>query len=185
MATVSITTPSDGQTIDASDVATPLNTIVTEINGNLDSNNIAEGGVVPNSLTDGTGTSWAWQSWTPTYNNLVAGNGTITAKYIQIGKTVHFRFHVVCGSTTALGNSITITYPVTPAAEYGTSRTVFGNIQGGDVGANNYFGWVTSNASTTNMILVWNDGTAGGATTFPFTETTGDFLTVTGTYEAA
>jgi hypothetical protein len=43
MATISISTPSDGQTIDASDVNSPLNTIVAAINGNLDNDNIATG----------------------------------------------------------------------------------------------------------------------------------------------
>jgi hypothetical protein len=40
MGTVSLTLPSDGQTIDASDVNNPLNTILNEFNGNIDDNNI-------------------------------------------------------------------------------------------------------------------------------------------------
>lgn len=52
MGTISITTPSDGQTIDASDVTTPLNTIVAEINGNLDSNNITDGGITSAKLAE-------------------------------------------------------------------------------------------------------------------------------------
>lgn len=45
MGTISVTWPSDGDTIDASDVSTPGNTIVNAINGNLDSNNLANGAV--------------------------------------------------------------------------------------------------------------------------------------------
>lgn len=45
MALISITTPNDGESIDASDVANPLNTIVAEINGNLDANNLAASAV--------------------------------------------------------------------------------------------------------------------------------------------
>src|SRR5207253_1317172 len=33
----------------------------------------------------------AWQSWTPTWTNLTVGNAVQACKYIQIGKTVHFR----------------------------------------------------------------------------------------------
>lgn len=43
MATVSTTLPSDGQTIDASDVNTPINAILSEFNGNIDDNNIKTG----------------------------------------------------------------------------------------------------------------------------------------------
>lgn len=43
MGTVSTTLPSDGQTIDASDVNTPINAILSGINGNLDDDNIKTG----------------------------------------------------------------------------------------------------------------------------------------------
>lgn len=40
MGTISTTLPSDGQTIDASDVNTPINAILSEFNGNIDNDNI-------------------------------------------------------------------------------------------------------------------------------------------------
>lgn len=43
MGTVSTTLPSDGQTIDSSDVNTPINAILAEFNGNIDDNNIKTG----------------------------------------------------------------------------------------------------------------------------------------------
>ena len=43
MGTVSTSLPSDGQTIDASDVNTPINAILSEFNGNIDDNNIKSG----------------------------------------------------------------------------------------------------------------------------------------------
>lgn len=43
MATISLSLPSDGQTIDAADVNTPFNTVAAAINGNLDNDNIASG----------------------------------------------------------------------------------------------------------------------------------------------
>lgn len=46
MGTVSVSLPSDGETIEAADYNTPLNTIVNEINGNLDNNNIKSGAAI-------------------------------------------------------------------------------------------------------------------------------------------
>lgn len=46
MATISVSLPSDGQTIDAADYNTPINTIVNEINGNLDNANIKTGAAI-------------------------------------------------------------------------------------------------------------------------------------------
>lgn len=49
MATVSTTLPSDGQTIDASDVNTPINAILAEFNGNIDNDNIKTGANISGS----------------------------------------------------------------------------------------------------------------------------------------
>lgn len=50
MGTVSVSLPSDGQTIDAADYNTPINTIVSEINGGLDENNLSDGSVTSEKL---------------------------------------------------------------------------------------------------------------------------------------
>jgi hypothetical protein len=49
MATISVSLPSDGSTADVADVNTPINTIVTEINGNLDNANIKSGAAISGS----------------------------------------------------------------------------------------------------------------------------------------
>lgn len=49
MATVSTTLPSDGQTIDAADVNTPINAILSEFNGNIDNDNIKTGANISGS----------------------------------------------------------------------------------------------------------------------------------------
>lgn len=46
MGLVTITTPNDGETADAADVATPLNAIIDVINGSIDQNNLADNSVV-------------------------------------------------------------------------------------------------------------------------------------------
>lgn len=53
MANISVSLPSDGETIDAADYNTPINTIVNEINGNLDNSNIdAAAAIAGSKLAD-------------------------------------------------------------------------------------------------------------------------------------
>jgi hypothetical protein len=59
MGTISVSLPSDGTTADVADYNTPINTIVTLVNGNLDNANIASGAAIAGSklASDGvTGT---------------------------------------------------------------------------------------------------------------------------------
>jgi hypothetical protein len=63
-------------------------------------------------------TSWvqlinpnAWTSYTPTTGNLTLGNGTITAKYNVVGKTIFLAIRFVLGSTSAISGSPTFTLP--------------------------------------------------------------------------
>lgn len=49
MATISVSLPADGQTIDAADINTPINTIVADYNGNIDNTNIASGANIAGS----------------------------------------------------------------------------------------------------------------------------------------
>ena len=56
-----------------------------------------------------------WQDWTPTLTNATQGNGTITARYVQIGKLVVGMFTFTLGSTSAISGDVNITLPVTGA----------------------------------------------------------------------
>lgn len=54
MSTISVSLPSDGETIDASDYNTPINTIVNDHNGNIDNSNIAAAAAIAGTkLADG------------------------------------------------------------------------------------------------------------------------------------
>lgn len=82
---------------------------------------IADSAVLPENLLTGTGTSWAWQSWTPTFTNL--SGGTLNyAKYTRVGKTVHFRFKYTLGGA-GMGTDPRITLPIAPHADYVASDT--------------------------------------------------------------
>lgn len=189
MATISITVPSDGTTIDASDVATPLNTIVSEINGSIDSDNIASGGVVPNNLTSGTGTSWAWQSWTPTWTNLTVGNATVNSHYVQIGKTVHFYINLTLGSTSSVSGDVSFTLPVTASSNFTTSQPI-GIVRIRDSGVATYMGNTEIKSNADAYARVHNASSTYVAqqsisSTIPMTWATGDTMQIEGTYEAA
>lgn len=132
----------------------------------------------------------AWSSWTPTLTNLTQGNGTITAKYIQTGKTVHYRFKFVLGSTSAVGSGPTFTLPVAAHADYVAIQDVYGSANMVDAGTAAYVGRLRATSTTVGLLLAEN---AGGAltvdnsvsSTVPFTWATGDSISVYGTYEAA
>lgn len=187
MGTVSITTPSDGDTIDAADVNNPFNTIVNAINGNLDSNNVSAGGLTPANLVSGTGTSWSWQAWTPTLANLTLGNGTSVGKYIQIGKTVHFRWIFTLGSTSAVGTAPTITLPISPTGLTANDHVAFGTLY--DSSATQPY-WTRAVFVSGSIIKVFALNGATGpdgniSATGPFTWAVSDTMQLTGTYEAA
>lgn len=125
---------------------------------NVTNGKFADGLIIPNNLVTGTGASWAWQSWTPTFTVLDVGNGTHASKYIQIGKTVICRLQFILGSSSTIGTGIpTFTLPVTAVA----------------LGPSTYLGIVRLNTSTSSI------GTIRLATT-----TTGDIVSQnsSGTY---
>lgn len=82
---------------------------------------ITDAAVTPAKLVAGTGTGWAWQSWTPTWTNLTVASSTVTAKYVQIGKTVFYRVCVVLGGGNVPSGSVSFTLPVTSVVYAGTS----------------------------------------------------------------
>lgn len=181
--------PSDGQTIDAADVNTDLGGLIDEFNKDVGNSKISNSAITPEKILTGTGSSWAWQSWTPTWTGVTVGNGTVTAKYTQIGKTVLWRVSLVFGTTSAVAGTIQITLPVA-SVTYPT----FANVGSGTL-------WDASAAAINPAITLWNSTTVieiipqGASTTYvtnsvatstaPFTWTTSDYIQATGFYEAA
>ena len=150
--------------------------------------NYTDGSILPEHLTTGTGTSWAWASWTPTLTNMTEGNGTKTGKYIQIGKTVFFKFQFTLGSTSAMGTDPQFSVPVTAIAS--DANSVIGQSVYRDAGTETYFGSVYLNATTTAKFnsnatdATWLRASATPPdSTRPFTWTTNDIITAVGFYE--
>jgi hypothetical protein len=151
-----------------------------------------KGGTTGQVLAKATNTDldfiWAdkgstWTTWTPTLTNITLGNGTVTARYQQLGKTVSIYFKFLLGSTSAVSGNPTITLPV---------NSVYENIAPAyiqDAGTNNYYGIFTVNGGTGTFVMQNVAGTypsfAGISSTVPMTWTTNDYLYSNISYEVA
>lgn len=137
----------------------------------------------------------AWQSWTPTLSGLFDdAKWTKTCKYIQIGKTVHYRLMLVASTTTPMsgaGNPL-FTLPVTAVDYAPAAGSIFVIGTGGSTDANGgtFLTTASFNSTTTAKLRVHGAGSSYvgsdvASSTIPFTWTTSDEITISGTYEAA
>ena len=135
--------------------------------------------------TDLTGLAGAWQTWTPTITGWGTSNYTLDAKYVQIGKTVHFSFIMsVTGANTG-GTSLSFTLPVTAriANNCVVSTSLVSN-------GNQYVG-MSRNTSTTSLGVFSLTTATGLVQTADLTASSPaiwknlDAIRVNGTYEAA
>jgi hypothetical protein len=53
--------------------------------------------------------SYTWQTWTPTFTGLTTGNGTLNARYLQIGPLTTVYVSFVLGSTSSITGGVVIT----------------------------------------------------------------------------
>ena len=183
MATISLTLPSDGQTIDASDVNNPFNTIAAEVNGNLDNSNIKAGAAIERSKIAGFTDGWESLGYAPTtitalgnrsYTVLVPSVDTTSAtsvgQRLKLPRTVqaptymggafngtshYFTKVTPTGTLSTVTNNFTIMTHVELTA-YGSVQTVCGRA---DSTPNN---GIQMRIETTGQIglLIWNAGTA-------------------------
>jgi hypothetical protein len=135
---------------------------------------------------ESTGIRWGggWTTWSPTYTNIVIGNGTATARYAQIGKTVFVEYKLVFGSTTTISAPARVSTPITAKMN---GDSFYGNYL--DSGTAAYQGWISlPNGDLFELAVPTATGTYVGAasvnTTIPFTWTTNDTIWFRATYEA-
>ncbi|MFB7711580.1 hypothetical protein [Streptomyces sp. NPDC056105] len=137
----------------------------------------------------------AWSTYTPgwfaeTGTNPTLGNGTLTGRYLKVGRTVDWVMQLTWGSTTAAGSgggseNWMFGLPAAPAAGF-TQRIV--NVDAYDNGALHYSGnavYATTNGGVFRTI-VSNRADANGIwdSTLPFVYNAGDILYASGRYEA-
>lgn len=130
-----------------------------------------------------------WQAWTPSYTNITVGDGTVVARYQQIGKTVIAYYSLTFGSTTSITSSIAISLPIEAARSGDPIQQGWCSLFDSDPGSV-YHGTVRNVSSTTfrprylsvsgSFII-----TASVVSTSPFTWASGDSMNMTLIYEAA
>ncbi len=134
---------------------------------------------------------YPWHDWAPTYANLTVGNGTVVARYVQIGKTVHFNYELILGSTSAVGTAPTVSFPVTTTSSgHTTVLTPLGVATFQDTGTTVNIGttlWVSTTTMGPRVTGAGSTYAVGNTVTatVPFTWTTTDILVLNGTYEVA
>lgn len=197
------TTTASADTVLIVDSVTNSNKKVTLGNlipdGAVDTTELADNSVTVDKIPDGTITNakldttagelgGAWQDWTPSYNNLSVGNGTVVARYRQIGKTVDFKFALNFGSTSSISGVPSISLPVT--ANYDVAQNyILGPGLVVDSGTANWFATCVFKSSTTFGLFVANGHgdtrAVDVSATKPMTWTTTDKMWLRGTYEAS
>ncbi len=137
-------------------------------------------------LVDGTSPDGAWTSYTPTWTasvtNPVLGNGTIDGRYKQVGKIVHFYINILMGSTTTFGaGDWRVSLPVTAQNNF--------NVIANAMYLDNTIQWYEGSAfnaftgSTTTLTMYYTNTTVSNIS--PFNWASGDYLVITGAYEAS
>ena len=181
--TINETTAASGVTIDGLQIKdsalVTANSVVTA--------NYSDGSILQEHLVTGAGTSWAWQTWTPTWTNVTVGNGTNGSKYMRIGNVIICHLQFVFGSTSSISGIPQVTLPVTAVAY--TASSYAGDGLFTDAGTAEFTAsaeWV----DTTHVRFLTNDvatyvNMATVSSTIPFTWTTSDVISATFMYEAA
>lgn len=141
--------------------------------------------IVGTNLTIGTDVvNTAWTAYTPTWTgsttNPALGNGTVSAAYKRIGKTVFFRIHYTFGSTTNFGGgAYAWTLPVTAIEDSAGSIVCVDSSA-----AQRWPGSAWISGTVITRALAGAGGHAGISSSIPFTWDTGDELILGGCYES-
>lgn len=129
----------------------------------------------------------AWKTWTPTWTNVTVGNGTVTARYVQIGKVVHCELVFTLGSTSDVSGDVNVSRPVATTPPYATLPVGIAQCVDASAGVLNQ-GVVWSSTATEFKLRVFNAASTyltitALSSTVPFTWAESDVLTFTATYE--
>ncbi len=127
--------------------------------------------------TAATGLKWdydTWTSYTPSAINLTVGNGTVVAKYKQIGRTMHVYTQFTLGSTSTIGSDAGFGYPVAGTSESRNGRAWYYDAST----ATYYIGWWSQSGFFRYQGLF---GVVNATT--PFTWATSDVIATAMTYE--
>lgn len=137
--------------------------------------------------TQATGLGWggAWAAYTPVWASSgtqpAVGNGSISGKYAQVGKIVHYWISQTMGSTTTYGTgNYTWSLPVNSTGQgvpHGTARGV-------DTSVLDYTGMIIISTVNSVQVVSASNGLPWSPTV-PFTWGNTDLFYTFGTYEAS
>lgn len=129
-----------------------------------------------------------WDDWTPTLTGFTVGNGTQTARWRRVGRTVEVRYCLVAGTTSSFTGTFSVSLPAPPAADYVTNQALDGSVglYDNSAGSSSRQGGTVLYAGSDAVIAIAdNTAPATVTNTNPWTWANGDILTITATYEAA
>jgi hypothetical protein len=139
------------------------------------------------SLEYYNGSAWSnvgggtWTSFTPNFTAVTVGNGTVSASYVKIGKTVIGYVQFTLGSTSSIATNARFNLPTTSKIQWINPKVTF--IDLGVV----FVGEAFMDSNELYLLAVNTAGTYASAqvvtATVPFTWTTGDDFSVTFIYE--
>jgi hypothetical protein len=141
--------------------ASDLNDIVENVEALAAGTGLNDASVTPVKLQSGTGTDWAWDTFTPTLSGQFAdAKWNKNFKYKQTGKTVNARFSFIANANTPISGSgvSSFTLPVSSISYPGTSTlSPVGRWYGYDKSADIAFmGDVLWTSTTTVTLFVLN-----------------------------
>lgn len=132
------------------------------------------GDQVPNAET-------AWTAYTPTITNFTLGNGTVTARYKLIGKTLLLQCKIIFGSTSSISGSPIFYMPFSSkiANMQGTSNILIqdfgsGFYKGISADASGDYFWIYTESASGTYVR-----DTGISSTVPITWTTNDSISIT------
>ena len=152
--------------------------------------NITSGIITNTMLSAATGQPGAYTAWVPTLSGITLGNGTILARYTQVGKSVKAYGTITLGNTSSVTTSLTFSLPVTAHASVLINTTI-GVGSAIDASSSIQFpGTVIVGSSTTAICIYGNASTslvqyAYATNLVPFTWATSDTINFSIHYEAA
>lgn len=170
---MTLATPTPGQSLSSGVWGTALTDMYNAVN---------DGDLIDNipALTG------PWATWVPTLANLTLGNGTMTARFQEVGQSVDWYWQFLLGSTSAVGTAPSFTLPAVPGTHYPFTNPQFpGQVHVLDTGIAERQGALKLAASGVVTMAFWNatPALATISATTPFTFGTGDYLTAWGKFE--
>lgn len=79
-------------------------------------------------INDALQTLGTYTAYTPTYGGFTLGNGTVTARYTQFNKTVHYHGVITLGSTSVMTGPLDISVPANYSSTHYPLVTEMGGV---------------------------------------------------------